>query len=622
MMLDALADISVLGGQPEPAQPIERLVVAARLGDLDGLDPAEPGLAVFLTDWIDWLAWRRQGGLAVHAESCLAEWPQELGEQARFVQQATSWMYVDGRDVTLFKGVSLGKQLNWEATGVCLAFGRLYASLTRAVKRLAPQRIEYRNLRAEYDFLSGETALNLVRDVAAACAVPFSAQAVATSSGLDHEKPFDGEFAPVPLSRRLTLRLIELATDALSRLSGLFKPRSPRVFILHNLLVVQSLLEYLPAGKVAPVLLAGIHPKRPAFLLPAWRQGARLLALPSVRPDNAARHRLMEINDAIKGICQQTAPTPWEQAVLDFLRRQLCKPGLLEGKARQILQFHSLFASERPSRILVGDSENHLVRLACEVAQSLGVGVDELPNGMFLTAQRMDSRSGDAFRKPVIDRFLAWGASGMRWAQKAAVGVPAVETGYPVADSLICKPAPSQPSAGRALILPLHVDKTDLCGLYSEVFVNLIRTVRAARAAGFKDIRIKVHPGFIQLDYYKELTRRFALQADVFKDGPLLPHIAWADIVIGPVNSGAMIETAALGRPYISVLNPPTAIESDLAFPARPILSQDLPLALEQARFEDGRALLADIAGYKPGHAAGQRVWKAVLSAIDGDMAA
>lgn len=615
-MTPGFPDISVLSAQESNLSPVERLVLAARVADVADLDPTQDGLVVYFTDWLSWIEWRRRGGRAVHGEAFLTAWPEELGEQDAFQCAAVTWMYESGRDATLFQGVSLGKQFNWEVTGVRLSAARLFASLQRALTALSPKAVEYRGLRAEYRFLDRESLIDLAEAAASEHGAPFSAERCKDSSGLDPELPFDGEFAPPPWRRRAILRAAELVIDGGSRLTSLFCRRAPRVYVLHNLLVVKSLIEHLPVGKVAPVLLARIYPKRPSFLLDAWRKGVRLVSLCEPCLDADAKRRLAEICSFIASFAASPAVDPADRAVRRFLQSHVLATGALKSKALEVLQFRRLFASEKPSRILVGDSENHMVRLACEVAQDLGVGVDELPNGMFLTGQRMDSRSGDGIRKPVIDRLLAWGEANLAWVKRAHISVPALVTGYPVADSLARSPAGPPANSGRALILPLHVDKTDLCGLYSEVFVNLIRAVEAARKAGYHDIRIKVHPGFIHLDYYQEVARRFGLDAQVFKDGSLLPHIEWADVVIGPINSGAMIEAAALGRRYIPVMNPPSALEPELARPAAPVMPEALEQTLRGPQENNEPALLAGIAGLKPGEPSGRRVWAAVLDGL------
>ncbi|CAA6605018.1 conserved hypothetical protein [Rhodospirillaceae bacterium LM-1] len=608
--------LSVLSQAAFPQGSCDRLVLASSVEELTDLDPCQPGLVIFITDWLGWVTWRQRGGQAVHHESFLVDWPTELGPQDSFQQRAVTWMYDGGTDATLFEGVSLGKQFNWEVTGVRLAAGRILSSLSQAFQLLRPREIEYRGLRVEYAFLDDAALFELASLAVERHGLPMIDRRgeVNFFPRLDPELPFNGEFSEPPLSRRLTLRMTELVTDAVSRLFGLLRTQAPRVFILHNLLVVRSLIEHLPVGQAIPVLIAKIHPKRPSFLFDAWRKGVRLMALSDLSLNHESRRRLKEIRGWIAQFSDSASACFEERAVKGYLRRHLLSTSSLEARAVEVLQFKRLFERERPSRILVGDSENHMVRLACEVAQTLGIGVDELPNGMFLTAQRMDSRSGDGFRKPVIDRFLAWGKSGLRWAARSHVAVPAIETGYPVADSLRCIPTPPASGKGRALILPLHVDKTDLTGLYSEVFANLILAVRAARDCGYADIRIKVHPGFINLPYYQEVMRRCGDDALVLKDGSLLPHIAWSDVIIGPVNSGAMIEAAALGRPYVAVLNPPTAIDPELSLPAKSIQPSDLRDALSRGKFEDAPAILADIAGCKSGAPAGERVWSAILS--------
>lgn len=607
---------SVLGAELGLADRYETLVLARHSDQIADLDPAGADTLVVFSDWLSWVEWRRRGGAGVPAESFLAEWPDQLGDPDRVFQRGTAWMMVDGKDVTLFHGVSLGKQFNWILAGVWHAHTRLEAALDAAIRRFRPAKLVYRGLRAEYEFLGADLLKTLARRVAAAHCLAFLDEERPSPAGPYPELPFDGEHPPVSFGRKIILRTVELVLDGMTRLAAKRLGARRRVLVIHNLICVTSLLDSQDGLALQPLLIGRHHPKRRGFLAKIWRSGAHLAALPAARLDADDRRRLAEIRRSLTSAWTQPG-SPAVEAQRAFAARHVLAPGALEAKAIEVKRFVQFFARHRPNHIVVGDSENHLVRLVAELARARAISVDELLNGMFVTRQRMDSRTGDGNHPPVIDRLLAWGPANERWLKATQAPIACTQTGYPVIDMLKRSIHPPAPGLGRALILPLHVDRADVAGLFGEVFSQLVETVRAVQAAGYADIRVKVHPGFINLPYYQAVLDHFDLRVTCLKDGPLLPHIHWCDIVVGPVNSGALVETLAVGRPYYPLLCPPTSFDPALYHPIAPLAgTAELGRALDQKRSQTAEPVLREIGGYNPQHPAAAGVWSAIATRL------
>lgn len=592
------------------------LVLVANQDQLAGLDPAATDTLVWTTDWMAWRRWCDQGGHGLHFEYFLDGWLQD-GDRDRLLS-GCEWMYADGIDLTLFEGVSLGKQFNWEVVGAHHAFTRLLVALERALERLGVRRIQVRGVRAEYDFLDADAYRRLVEAAAARngadivwdLATPPAVEAVYP------EMPFNRESTPEPHLRARLRGLYERVVDAVFFAVDRLRPRRPRVLIFNNPLIVRALLGRARGLKIEPVLLAGMQPKSLSFIRRCMADGIRLARLPSARLDGAQRAALAAIRDRIEDYWRRTPPADTAEAAQRlFVRRAVLAGSVLEERAVETLRYGRLMRRLDVVRVLVGDSENQTCRLLLELAARDGRGSDELLNGMFLSYQRIDSRTGDRHRGALLQRLLAWGAGNEAWLAGTNSPVASIRTGYPVVELMRAMPVPPPPGTGNALVLPLHIDRTDVAGLYGEVYAYLVETVRALRAAGYANVRIKVHPGFHDIRYYRTLLDYHRAECEVYKDGPLADHIRWADMVVGPVNSGAFIETMAMRRPYYPMRNLPSSLDPALYAPAQVSDSvAELTSAVTAGNAGDD-AVLAALSGWDPSNSAVQRVWRAIEEA-------
>ncbi|TAN46817.1 MAG: hypothetical protein EPN26_14690 [Rhodospirillales bacterium] len=581
----------------------EAIVVAAHSSQFPALDPAQTERLIVFTDWLAWQRWMRLGGHGLHFEAALQEWPDELGDPDTQYLRSCDWAFQKGRDLTLFEGVSLAHQFAWEAGGFSLSHGKLRLALQRLCHDYSPKRLVYLGARLEYGFLKGEHARNLVKGVAGKLGRAF--EDISASSLLlkevHPEVDYDREFAHES-AWRVGLRLAaEQVVSAGFDFLNFFLPKRPHVFAVQNLALIKGLLAAAEDSQnVALTMLARHAPKNWKFLVSCWRAGARLVALPRAYLAGPDLSRLEEIRQNVEASWKTAqAANPEQEALRAFIRQMFLRADILADYALHITRLSKLFSWLKPSRLLVGDSENAFNRLALESGEKVGADGDELLNGMFLTRQRFDSRQGSTEERPLVKRLLAWGPQNERWHAVSAEKLDCKSVGYPAIwplPSLAAKTSENR----RVLFLPHTVDRSDVRGLYANIYSMMVEVLRALQAEGHREIRVKVHPGFHDKAYYDEILREFSIEGvELFKDGGLLPHIAWADLVVGPVNSGALVETLAMGRAYYPYMALPNSFDPALLPPMPIATSADEVVAhIRQGQnAELQRRVLSDLTG-------------------------
>ena len=578
--------------------------------DLSGIDPET------LVVTTDWLAWRRLSGRGVHAlhvESALEHWPGEPAPPLDHLVRATEWMYVDGADATAFRNVSLGKLFNWEVAASHHAAFRVFHGLDRLATEFRPQRIVFVDLRGEYDFVPDEAKRSLVRAVADKYGAAYAERPCAESADerfYPHLR-FDMETPPPPRLKRMLVAIYEACVQTLCDAHDALRGKRSRVFILQNPLLSDSLLKSAPPT-AQPAVLARYNPKSRRFVSSCLKSGVVLARLPWAWLTGADRRVLRKIRATFADAWKTAASDPVDEATRLFIRRHVLREGILERKALESKRFAALLRRMKPDRMLIGDSENGTGRLLLEIGQHLRIPVDELPNGVFLGCQSVDSRCGDCARGPLISRFLSWGVHAESWLRQVGSPVEVSRVGYPVVDILRRRPPlPRRAGTRNALVLPLHVERLDVRGIESKVFSTLVETVRVLQGKGFQ-VRIKAHPGYHDLRYYDDLVRESGLNADVVKTGTVLDHLAWADVVVGPVSSNAFIETLAMGRAYVPMVLYPSATDARLVRPIPVAETIEQMAALVDREGIDREEALRILTDYDPANPAGARIWSAM----------
>ena len=198
----------------------------------------------------------------------------------------------------------------------------------------------------------------------------------------------------------------------------------------------------------------------------------------------------------------------------------------------------------------------------------------------------------------IVDYFFSWGRFNDQWLDAIAADTQSIRTGNPVAakNKKLIRPE-SRPK--KILLLQYAGTGEDYVfpqALQYDFFVHATAMLNRKTDV---TVRLKVHQGPYSADYYRAVADRFGLNVEIYKEEPFQELLQWADAVIGPVASGAMLEVLGAGVPYYPVLLQPTAIDA-AHFEDHPIFASvdELETALEnwdQQQFDSINESFSDL---------------------------
>jgi hypothetical protein len=552
--IGAEAPLLAVPGVFSALRPLENVGAQyARLVFGAGAEAFTGGDALLIAgDWRQWREARANGTACVHYESVLGEGPDLETPERDLYLRYTDWMFEGGNDLTDFDGVSLGGLFWRETTLACRERDRQASAVRRLLTRFRPREVLIAGDGLPGRWLDGVAR----RELIAACAAEAGIRVVAA----------DAPPRPAPaLSRRGRVRAIlkavyAAAADALFDLNWRLGGRKPKVFFITNGILHDSVFAAAARFGFAPVLPADHWPKTPGFLWRCWREGVVLAAFPNGALNGKESAEIECMAARVLGTWRGRAPSWPEDIRRGFIRRVFFESGTARALAERTKSYRRLFARHAFARIVVGDSTGAEGRLAAECARVLGIGVDEAINGIVLATPRCESRVGRGARRGVVDRILAWGPAVAAWAAAAAPGLPVARVGYAPGGGAV-RPEKSGPLV-NALILPCYADSLDVHALESNTMAYLLDTVRAFAGAGAKRLRIKLHPGMpLSESEVAAAVAELDIPVEVRREGGVAEHVAWADAVAGPVNSGAWAEALVAGVPYYPLLYRPTSMD-------------------------------------------------------------
>lgn len=533
-----------------------RMVLVACRQQLQSIDDWQDCLLVSS----DWLAWRQaaeEGRPALHIEAGLRHQSDPRRDEDAYLY-AQDWTCDQGDDATLFKGVSIGRQFSREI-GQFLHFRRRLAEAVATVAReFGCTTIELIGLEADYHLLDRQTVRELVAEAAHAVNASFV-------DGLEAQRDYADQLPTArmvvtPPNGNGSLRgLWGVAVDVVSTVVGQCLARPKSVLVLPSLLMLRPMIAAMPdrAG-VMPILLADRYPKRPRFAWSVLRAGLGLVRFPQCRLSRAERQDVGVIIKSLQRRLDGAGVGSPEHAVLRHVVEEIVGSGRFEAMATRIKQWSRLFSRFRFQRLLCTDSTNYESRIPLELIRLQGGEGVELVNGMFNTHQRHDSRTGRNGAAPLVGRFLAWGEQNEEWLHETRAPLACWRTGYPVLDPL--REQKTVPGAGKvALVLANPPVPDDLSALRGDSYKYAVDVLRMLEQEGYQT-SFKLHPGLERPEYYQDIFQRYGVRARIYKSEPIHPLMIAANIVVGPITSGAMAEALALGRPYYPFVPPLSSV--------------------------------------------------------------
>ena len=596
-----------------------RLALVSHPRHLAGLDPADEETLIVSCNWLVWQEALAAGRHCIHIESWWTD-RQRLPFPRDLFVRANDWMYIDGKDVTMFRGVSLGRKFLHDVFLLILERDRLIAYLTDLVGRYRPDEIVYFDCRTDLTVLTGEDRYRLMVGIARDhdIGVVDRTDPIAENDSYLPQTRVELRHRALGRSwrdglRSLLRRVFETGVDAMARLRRIGARPRPSVLMPVSHLTGLPLMGAIPAGDMFAMPLAAWLPYK-RNLLAVLRYLAR-----GVLPVSGPRPGLSADDRAALDRMERALETAWRSGAAEandivrhFVRTCILAPKLLWRMAEQVKWAECVLARHRPDVVLTDGFQNPVTNIFLELAKQRGLATAVTWHSHYLYDIKQPILGGDDRAPSVVDVCFTWGTINELWLDAMGARCRRVRTGS-VKAAMNGSRAAAGHGRGHVLLLQYAVSAYDLAWPQAGQYQFFVEAVRMLRDLGYRDLRVKLHPGMLSFAYYTRISRLFALPCEVCVDGAFADHLAWADVVIGPVHSGAMVETLASGKPYYPVALRPNSL-NEAWLRNTPVFSDvaSLHAALESGRPLDQRTLMNDLTSLGEIGEPARRIWNAL----------
>jgi hypothetical protein len=604
-----LSDLSPLKHLPQLQDQYRIITLISHRNHVQKLTAKKDQLVV-VTDWLTWRYCVDAGHDSIHIEAMVEQWPEESGDPDYHYYNSATWMYAENHDITLFRGVSLGKQFNKKLGLFRLGFIRTWHALDRICQHFQPTQMEFFDIRSDHDSLTEFAKVSLVTGITEKHQISVIDRYDRMSSDpyAFHDLPQQIQSQKPKILKFFLLNFYDIVIEILFGARFLFIKPGRRIYFLLNWPALKVLFENKMSTELHPVILARQFPKSIGFILNCWRKNILLARLPSGHLSKSEKTHVAKISGLIEKSFAKSS-TLLDIAQQDFIKNTFLQPGMLRRAACEVKSYDILFDRLRIKHLVVGDAENGTCRILLELAHKKNIHADEMLNGVFLTDEYSDTRNGDAIHLPYVNRLLTWGEHDEKWMAGRSSEMATVRIGYPALGIVQSKfTDPSLPHK-KALVLPISMEGVK--ALNTNIFPTIVDTVRGLKEMGCTEIRIKVHVGHPVKNYFEMIARYFDLDCEISQSRILAHHIDWADFVIGPIDSGAFVETMAKGTPYYPMRLFPSSLKKKYFGNVVPSESvPELLTAIQQRNFPDLKQTLEYFCSASSIPNASKQVWE------------
>lgn len=588
-----------------------RFALVTSRDHLDQLGAGDEDTLIVSCDWLLWQRLLAEGRHAVYFELGLLGWTPPRNLDSDLFIRANDWIYDGKRDLTLFRGVSIGKIFSGEISMCLMNYYRLDRAIRNLIERFNPTDIMFFDYLNEISVLERAERRKIVEKACLDLSVGFEDRDPGIETSHLAEKIFAGN--KESLLKRVFLAIYTRGLEAASNLRCMFKDRDKRIFVMVNSNLLAPLTETFRDNLLTPIFLCRTLPKQAGLLSRCLRYGV-LLVTPREPCLTADDHlRLDQIQNDIE-TALEVPRNDVPDAVVSHVRAEILNTERFADAARKILMAERFFERYRPQRLVVDGVRNALPHVFIEEAHARGVEVDYIWHGPHTPHNKKQiALGGDPRTEPKVTRFLSWGRVSDAWLNDIGAKQPCIRVGCPLSKRYKGNPSPSRTTKGKALVLQSSPPVFDLRGLNANTFTHFVTVIRKLRELGIDDIVMKLHPGpgRWKKTYFETIADYFGLDCPVYKTRPYLEFLKPADIVVGPLVSGAMFETLAAGKPYYSFLMQPHGLNPSY-YGDYPLLAtaEDLPNALRKDFSESANRLLDDVYDLENTPNGAERFWE------------
>ncbi len=598
-----------------------RLALVMNREQLEAADPDRVGdLLVVACDWLLWQEEAAKRRHVVYYEHCLLdhEVPPRLRTDLHI--HANDWHHDEnGGAPTHIDGISFGRAFTTEIMLALMNYYRLRFALDALIDKFQPQEIVFFDFSYDVNLLTPAQRKSIVEMIVEERKLRFVDRSgdLPTGEAGVSEALYVGAKRRAWIDRMMTLYAKGL--EVVTRLRTCLSPAERRVLMLVNTNLTGPLIRNFEGG-LTPIFMGRTVPKKASFLWRCIRNGVLLIS----PPDPAETSRDRELARMVRDAFMQVIDAPSSGPVAfcrEYVRTQIVETGRIEEMVREYRRVAALLDKYRPARVVIDSVLNPRYRMFTELAVQRGIAVDYTWHSLQVPLRhKFDPLAGDPRYTPTVTRNLTWGKVNETWLDRIGSRQPRVRVGSPVgqwyagADAVA---APAEPAKANVMILQYTFITTDLAGLNTNMYNHFVQCVRELRGRGYRNIRYKLHPGpgRWKKEYFERISEFFGLDCEVLKTEPFHKCMRWADIVLGPCQSGAFYEGLASGKPYHAFLIEPHTVDRDY-YDGFPLLGSpsELPRALHRANGAGGDKLLEETYSSNEIPNPSKRMWDALRS--------
>jgi hypothetical protein len=545
-----------------------RLALVSHERHLDGLDASDEDTLVVSCDWLLWQKARTEGWHCIHSEWGILKWDKAdlLHQDLRI--RAADWVYVEGRDATVFQGVSLGKLFVPQTLTIQAAIIRVERMLGPIIEKFQPAEMIYFDCRAETNYLDSDQRRSIALSIARERGLEF----------LDRSDPVDPTDGSLPFSpgganvsesshrqsvtKQCLLAVYARILDVVGRMTRRFGKRKRNVLLFMNTSLSIPLIKAYNSEHIRPVLLSRSQPKTIGFLKECLTKGVLLVTPTWPRLSKEERQQIRKIIGVLD-LSLATSSAFGNDVIHDYVRKRFLNERYLFGVAAEVKKAQSVLENNKISRLIIDGVSNALPRVYVDSAHHRSIPVDYIWHSPWVPERfKVDALGGDPRSASHVDRCLSWGRSNDQWLDIIGAKCGRARTGCPIGAPYRA-PASGRERSGqrRALVVEYNVSPLDLAALNGIKYFYFINVIRLLKELEYEDVVFKIHPGPPRQEYYEKMAAHFGIDCDIVKYEPFRKFLVGSDIVIGPAHSGAMPEALAAGKPYYGLMIPPTSMD-------------------------------------------------------------
>jgi len=521
----------------------------------------------------NWLAWQFGPVLpnVIPYETALLKVKDVANIDTNLYERTDSWVYHEGKDITVFEGVSLGKSFQGSLALTVCNLARLFGVLSYFVKTYNIKEIIYIDFTPDVDITPVKLRSSAIKIVSSILSVRFIDKSQTLTNT---EIEISDSYSQEPTSNFFIMLLRDAYVKflcAFTYLRSLSTPKRFRVLICVGTSLAEPLMLGLNKNSIEAIFMARVFRK-------TFKNILGIICRPILAENLDEKSLTPEQNDKITEICEGVSSIIYDSDdfIVQFCRKlfveHFAKIGAVDAAARQINSAKKFLQRVKPDRIIVDGIRNPPTRTIAEIAHTMDIPVDYIWHSILVPQYiQIPGLVGDRYTPPLISRCLSWGSTNDRWLKRTNVKTPCLRVGSPVsaryqkrpnntANKLVLSPSTN------ILILqyaPIVSDPKSMNARLYEYFVDSHLLLQAQK---FENLLFKLHPGPKRWkpSYFQAIADQFGFKAVIIKKKPFHSCVSWADIVIGPPQTGAMFETLAIGKPYYPVIYEPHCF--DLSF--------------------------------------------------------